>query len=112
MHSVVGKYCQYSDNNVLQKRLFMRSQYIYENLVNSYAHKNIINLFKKYSGIHDINTMNTILSFLKPGEKSMLIYTFYNIFLRHIQDLSINKFKSFILRNLCQKAFNPVKEYL
>lgn len=96
--------------------LTVPSQYIYENLL--YAHKNI-NLFKKYSDIHNINTRNKH-KFVVPATRLKKIggtfrcqcIRFYNKLPNPIQELSLNKFKSFIKRKLCLKAYYNVNHYL
>ena len=92
------------------------SQYIYENLL--YAHKNI-NLFKRYSDIHNVHTRNKH-NFVVPKTRLKKIggsfrcqcIRFYNKLPSHFQDLSINKFKLCVKRKLYQKAFYSVKDYL
>ena len=96
--------------------LTVPSQFIYENLL--YAHKNI-NLFKKYSDIHNINTRNKH-KFVVPATRLKKIVgtfrcqciRFYNKLPSQIQALSLNKFKSFIKRQLCLKAYYHVNNYL
>ncbi|KAJ8714014.1 hypothetical protein PYW08_007634 [Mythimna loreyi] len=89
------------------------SQYIYENIL--YAHKNK-NTFKKYSDIHDFNTRNkhkfvapaTRLKKIGESFKCQCIH-YYNKLPNHIQELSLNKFKSFVKRKLLLKAFKDCK---
>ena len=92
------------------------SQYIYENIL--YAHKNK-NMFKKYSDIHNFNTRNkdnivvpaTRLKKIGGSFRCQCI-RFYNKLPSHMQELSLNKFKSFVKRKLCQKAYYTVKDYV
>ncbi|KAJ8723159.1 hypothetical protein PYW08_003071 [Mythimna loreyi] len=91
-------------------------QYIFDNIL--YVHKNK-NMFKKYSDIHNVNTRNkhkfvvptTRLKKIGGSFRCQCVH-FYNKLPSNIQELSLNKFKLFVKRKLCQKAFYTVKEYL
>lgn len=91
-------------------------QYLYENLM--YVRKNI-NLFKKNSDNHDVNTRNkdklavpTIrLTKVSKSFKGQCV-RFYNKVPSDVQSLSISKFKNLIKRKLCEKAYYKISEYL
>lgn len=91
-------------------------QYIYENLL--YVHKNI-DQFKKNSDIHDINTRNkdklaipsTRLCKVNKSFKGISI-KLYNKLPSSIKEMSTNKFKNVVKRNLLSKAYYCVNDYI
>jgi hypothetical protein len=97
--------------------LTVASQYIYENIM--YVRKNI-DMYKLNSDIHNYNTRNKnklAIPRLRLNRANNMSFMgnsvrFYNKLPSNLTKLSINKFRSTVKRQLLQKAYYTVKEFL